>query len=292
MSDRLIGNGFSEIINNSITNPNYNILSKETSKNDAITIINPIGKDLSELRKTLIYSTLEIISFNNNRNQKNLKLFEIGKTFSKKNPKESLNLAALLYDNEKMKNWNSNQNLDFYHLKGIIEDLATEFRLSELSWKKTTNDLLHPYASADIFQKNKKIGSVGSLNPRYLKTIDLAKPFYYLELKIDSLHRKNLEKLVSSSIYPTSQRDFSFEVDKDISYEQIESCIRSASESYLQSLRIFDVYAGKNIAQNKKSIAFRITWGSNKKTLSEDDINKEASLIISGLERELNAILR
>ena len=111
-------------------------------------------------------------------------------------------------------------------------------------------------------------------------------------MKIDSLHRKNLEKLVSSSIYPTSQRDFSFEVDKDISYEQIENCIRSASESYLQSLRIFDVYAGKNIAQNKKSIAFRITWGSNKKTLSEDDINKEASLIISGLERELNAILR
>ena len=111
-------------------------------------------------------------------------------------------------------------------------------------------------------------------------------------MKIDSLHRKNLEKLVSSSIYPTSQRDFSFEVDRDISYEQIESCIRSASESYLQSLRIFDVYAGKNIAQNKKSIAFRITWGSNKKTLSEDDINKEASLIISGLERELNAILR
>ena len=111
-------------------------------------------------------------------------------------------------------------------------------------------------------------------------------------MKIDSLHHKNLEKLVSSSIYPTSQRDFSFEVDKDISYEQIESCIRSASESYLQSLRIFDVYAGKNIAQNKKSIAFRITWGSNKKTLSEDDINKEASLIISGLERELNAILR
>ena len=111
-------------------------------------------------------------------------------------------------------------------------------------------------------------------------------------MKIDSLHRKNLEKLVSSSIYPTSQRDFSFEVDKDISYEQIESCIRSASESYLQSLRIFDVYAGKNIGQNKKSIAFRITWGSNKKTLSEDDINKETSLIISGLERELNAILR
>ena len=67
------------------------------------------------------------------------------------------------------------------------------------------------------------------------------------------------------------------EVDKDISYEQIENCIRSASESYLQSLRIFDVYAGKNIAQDKKSIAFRITWGSNKKTLSEDDINKEAS---------------
>ena len=282
--------GFLEVINYSFLDAK--ILENLNIAEESIALKNPLNNSLSNLRTSLLPSLAESLEFNLNREQNYLKLFEIGKTFSKKNPKESLNLAALLYDNEKMKNWNSNQNLDFYHLKGIIEDLATEFRLSELSWKKTTNDLLHPYASADIFQKNKKIGSVGSLNPRYLKTIDLAKPFYYLELKIDSLHRKNLEKLVSSSIYPTSQRDFSFEVDKDISYEQIESCIRSASESYLQSLRIFDVYAGKNIAQNKKSIAFRITWGSNKKTLSEDDINKEASLIISGLERELNAILR
>ena len=95
------------------------------------------------------------LEFNLNRGQNYLKLFEIGKTFSKKNPRESLNLAALLYDNEKMKNWNSNQDLDFFHLKGIIEDLVVEFRLSDLSWKKTTNDLLHPYASAVIFQKSK-----------------------------------------------------------------------------------------------------------------------------------------
>jgi phenylalanyl-tRNA synthetase beta chain len=282
--------GFLEVINYSFLDGK--VLENLNIAEESISLKNPLNNSLSTLRTSLLPSLAECLEFNSNREQNFLKLFEIGKTFSKKNPKESLNLAALLYDNEKMKNWNSSQNLDFYHLKGIIEDLATEFRLSELSWKKTKNDLLHPYASADIFQKNKKIGSLGSLNPRYLKTIDLAKPFYYLELKIDSLHRKNLEKLVSSSIYPTSQRDFSFEVDKDISYEQIESCIRSASESYLQSLRIFDVYAGKNIAQDKKSIAFRITWGSNKKTLSEDDINKEASLIISGLERELNAILR
>ena len=282
--------GFLEVINYSFLDAK--VLENLNIAEESISLKNPLNNSLSTLRTSLLPSLAESLEFNSNREQNYLKLFEIGKTFSKKNPKESLNLAALLYDNEKMKNWNSNQNLDFYHLKGIIEDLATEFRLSDLSWKKTTNDLLHPYASADIFQKNKKIGSVGSLNPRYLKTIDLAKPFYYLELKIDSLHRKNLEKLVSSSIYPTSQRDFSFEVDKDISYEQIENCIRSASESYLQSLRIFDVYAGKNIAQDKKSIAFRITWGSNKKTLSEDDINKETSLIISGLERKLNAILR
>ena len=247
---------------------------------------------MSTLRTSLLPSLAANLEFNLNRGQNYLKLFEIGKTFSKKNPRESLNLAALLYDNEKMKNWNSNQDLDFYHLKGIIEDLAVEFRLSDLSWKKTTNDLLHPYASADIFQKSKKIGSVGSLNPRYLKKIDLAKPFYYFELKIDSLHRKNLEKLTSSSIFPTSQRDFSFEVDKKISYEQIENCIKTSSKSYLQSLRIFDVYSGKNIDQEKKSIAIRITWGSNKKTLSEDEITQETSLIISGLERKLKAILR
>jgi len=282
--------GFFEVIN-------YSFLEEKVLENlniseNSISLKNPLNNSLSTLRTSLLPSLAANLEFNLNRGQNYLKLFEIGKTFSKKNPRESLNLAALLYDNEKMKNWNSNQDLDFYHLKGIIEDLAVEFRLSDLSWKKTTNDLLHPYASADIFQKSKKIGSVGSLNPRYLKKIDLAKPFYYFELKIDSLRRKNLEKLTSSSIFPTSQRDFSFEVDKKISYEQIENCIKTSSKSYLQSLRIFDVYSGKNIDQEKKSIAIRITWGSNKKTLSEDEITQETSLIISGLERKLKAILR
>ena len=282
--------GFFEVINYSFLDEK--VLENLNISENSISLKNPLNNSLSTLRTSLLPSLAANLEFNLNRGQNYLKLFEIGKTFSKKNPRESLNLAALLYDNEKMKNWNSNQDLDFYHLKGIIEDLAVEFRLSDLSWKKTTNDLLHPYASADIFQKSKKIGSVGSLNPRYLKKIDLAKAFYYFELKIDSLHRKNLEKLTSSSIFPTSQRDFSFEVDKKISYEQIENCIKTSSKSYLQSLRIFDVYSGKNIDQEKKSIAIRITWGSNKKTLSEDEITQETSLIISGLERKLKAILR
>ena len=104
--------------------------------------------------------------------------------------------------------------------------------------------------------------------------------------------RNDLGKLVAPSIYPTSQRDFSFEIDNKVSYEQIEDCIHTSSKNFLIGTKIFDIYDGKNISDDKKSIAFRVSWGSSKKTLSEEEINKEANLIISGMKKKLGAILR
>ena len=133
---------------------------------------------------------------------------------------------------------------------------------------------------------------MGSIHPKFLKKLDLKKPFHFFEIKVDLLPRNDLRKLKAPSIYPTSQRDFSFEVDKNITFEQIDKCIKESSEAFLISSKIFDVYAGKNIPEDKKSIAFRVSWGSSKKTLSEDEINEEVKLIISGMQKKLNAILR
>ena len=94
------------------------------------------------------------------------------------------------------------------------------------------------------------------------------------------------------SIFPTSQRDFSFEIDNKVSYEQIENCVHISSKNFLIGTKIFDIYDGKNISDGKKSIAFRVSWGSSKKTLSEEEINEEANLIISGMQKKLGAILR
>ena len=110
---------------------------------------------------------------------------------------EDLNLAGLIYDDEKFKNWNTNQNYDFFYLKGILEDFFEEFRIEKISWKKSQNDLLHPYASADIYFRNKPIGLVGSINPRFLKLLGLNKAFYYFEIKVESLPRNDLGKLIA-----------------------------------------------------------------------------------------------
>ena len=112
------------------------------------------------------------------------------------------------------------------------------------------------------------------------------------EIKFESLPRNDLGKLITPSIFPISQRDFSFEIDNKVSYEQIENCIHISSKNFLIGTKIFDIYDGKNISDGKKSIAFRVSWGSNKKTLSEDEINKEANLIISGTQKKLGATLR
>ena len=282
--------GFNEVINYSFLDKK--ILEDLGLKENSISLKNPLNNSLSTLRTSLLPSLSSNLDFNINRGQNFLKIFEIGKTFSKENPVETLSFAALIFDDEKFKNWNSNQNYDFYYLKGILEDFFEEFRVNNISWKKTKNDLLHPYESADIYYKNNLIGSVGSIHPKFLKKLDLKKPFHFFEIKVDLLPRNDLRKLKAPSIYPTSQRDFSFEVDKNITFEQIDKCIKESSKAFLISSKIFDVYAGKNIPEDKKSIAFRVTWGSSKKTLSEDEINEEVKLIISGMQKKLNAILR
>ncbi len=282
--------GFNEVIN-------YSFLDRQALENlgienKSISLKNPLNNSLSTLRTSLLPSLASNLEFNINRGQNFLNIFEIGKSFSKVGPMEDLNLAGLIYDDEKFKNWNTNQNYDFFYLKGILEDFFEEFRIEKISWKKSQNYLLHPYASADICFRNKPIGSVGSINPRFLKLLGLNKAFYYFEIKVESLPRNDLGKLIAPSIYPISQRDFSFEIDNLITYEQIKNCIFSSSNDFLIGSKIFDVYDGKNISDGKKSIAFRVSWGSNKKTLSEEEINKEANLIISGMQKKLGAILR
>ena len=282
--------GFNEVIN-------YSFLDRQALENlgidnKSISLKNPLNSSLRTLRTSLLPSLATNLEFNINRGQNFLNIFEIGKSFSNDSHMEDLNLAGLVYDDEKFKNWNTNQNYDFYYLKGILENLFEELRIDKISWKKSQNVLLHPYASADIFLKNKLIGSVGSINPRFLKLLGLNKEFIYFEIKVESLPKNDLGKLIAPSIYPISQRDFSFEIDNEVSFEQIENCIHISSKDFLISLQIFDVYDGKNIPDGKKSVAFRVSWGSNKKTLSEEEINKEANLIISGMQEKLGATLR
>ena len=286
----MVNKGFNEVIN-------YSFLDRQALEyldleNKSISLKNPLNNSLSTLRTSLLPSLTNNLEFNINRGQNFLNIFEIGKSFSKDTLMEELNLAGLIYDDEKFKNWNTNQNYDFYYLKGILENLIEEFRIEKIFWKKSQNDLLHPYASADIYLKNKLIGSVGSINPRFIKLLGLNKAFLYFEIKVESLPRNYLRKLVAPSIFPTSQRDFSFEIDNKVSYEQIENCINFSSKNFLIGTKIFDVYDGKNISNGKKSIAFRVLWGSSKKTLSEEEINKEANLIILGMQKKLGAILR
>ena len=286
----MINKGFNEVIN-------YSFLDKQSLENlgieeKSISIKNPLNNSLSTLRTSLLPSLAANLEFNINRGQNFLNIFEIGKSFSNTSSKEALNLAGLIYDDEKFKNWNTNQNYDFFFLKGLLEDFFEEFRIEKVSWKRSKNVLLHPFASADIHLNRKLIGSIGSINPSFLKSLGLNKAFFYFEINIESLPRNDLEKLRAPSIYPISQRDFSFEIDKDISYEQVTECICNSSKNFLISSRIFDIYDGQNISDGKKSIAFRLSWGSDKKTLSEEDISKEANLIISGMQKKLNAILR
>ena len=282
--------GFNEVVNYSFLDPK--ILENLSISKNSISLKNPLNKTISTLRTSLLPSLVSNLEYNLKRGENFLKIFEIGKSFSLDNPQETLNFSGLLFDDEKFKNWNTNQKFDFFYLKGILEDFFAEYRVDKVSWKKTKNNLLHPYASADIFAGKNFIGSIGSINPIFLKNLDIKKPFYYFEILLSAISSNHLTRLKASSVYPSSQRDFSFEVDNSITFEEIQNCVKHSSKAFLQDMKIFDLYEGANIKKGKKSIAFRLSWGSNKKTLSDAEINKEADLIVSDMKKKLNAVLR
>ena len=116
--------------------------------------------------------------------------------------------------------------------------------------------------------------------------------FWYFFLIVDLMKSPQIKSKFKFSDYQKSDRDFAFVVDKNFKAQDLIEIISSIDQSLIKSVKIFDVYDGKNISHGKKSIAFRVSWGSNKKTLSEEEINKEASLIISGMQKKLGAILR
>ena len=296
LSDRLIGNGFSEIINNSITNPNYNILSKETSKNDAITIINPIGKDLSELRKTLIYSTLEIISFNNNRNQKNLKLFEIGHAYSKINKefRENKSLLISISRSYEPLNWiTSKPKTSFFELKTIVIDLFTSINIDGIKFENIKNDFFSEGLVIKI--NNDLIGNLGIIKNSIKNHFNIQNEVCVCEINFDLIFNytpNDTFKIKNISKYPSIQRDFALLIDKKISFESIKKIAHESEKKFLESIDLFDVYDGKNIPNNKKSYGIRFTFTDNKKTLTDKHIDKVMNKLQKEFKRHLNAQLR
>ena len=293
LSDLLSAKGFNEIISYSfISRDDHDLFGEGVA---ALEVKNPISQNMSVMRTNLVSGLVSTFLHNLNHGQDSQRLFEIGNTFSLKNTKEVVEkntLAGLMNGKVNEDNWKEKaKDISFYDLKGVVQDLVREFK-GPCVFENCKIDFLHPGMSSLIKINNKIIGFMGSLQPTYLDRLGLSEDIYIFSLEMSGLQKNVSSSYKEFSKFPSSSRDLSFIVNKSIASSSIENVIKSAAGKFFKDIEIFDVYEGKGIEEEKKSIAISVSWQSTKQTLKDYDIDSAVERIVNSMKKELGGELR
>lgn len=290
IKNKLVDLGLNETLTYSLI-PQSEVHKFTTDNFEEILLADPMSEDRNTLRYSLLYSLKEVFEYNNARNNSDISIFEIGKSFYKENNeyKEKLNLAVLLSGNYYLDI--KKTKVDFYILKGIAEELLDflgfnsrySFNLGNIPKE------LHPGVSAIISVQGNNIGIIGKLHPNITK-----KDIYVFEIDLDKLLSLHPSKMTYKDIpkYPAIVKDVAFSVNKNTYSEELEKVIKKTGGKLLTGIELFDVYVGQNISSNEKSIAYKLTFQDQTKTLTDDEVMELFNKIIKDVESKCNAKLR
>lgn len=296
VANQLANQGFYEIMTNSLTTDKYTSISKQLDPKNNVNILNPLSTDLSIMRQSVIFSGLETLAFNINRQQLDLKLFEFGKTYHNFDDikKEFNQLSVLVTGNKTEKRWNSKKSeVDYFYLKGIIESIFNRLGIKKLKSLPLSNDIFNEGQQLNV-GKNCLV-EFGSLKTNTLTTFGISQNVFCANFNWDNLLKvinQNTIKFKNISKYPEVKRDLSLLIDENVTFENIYKLAKQSENNYLKDINLFDVYKGDNLAKGKKSYAISFTLQDNKGTLKDSQIDKIMSKIQKSFESELGAELR
>ena len=293
LSDLLSAKGFNEIISYSfISRDDHDLFGERVA---ALEVKNPISQNMSVMRTNLVSGLVSTFLHNLNHGQDSQRLFEIGNTFHLNDAKEVAEkntLAGLMNGKVNEDNWKEKaKEISFYDLKGVVQDLLREFK-GPCVFDNCKVDFLHPGMSSLIKLNNKIIGFMGCLQPTYIDRLGLSEDIYIFSIELNGLQKNVSSSYKEFSRFPSSKRDLSFIVNKSIASSSIENVIKAAAGKFFRDIEIFDVYEGKGIEEEKKSIAISVSWQSNKQTLKDADIDSAVERIVNSMKKELGGELR
>ena len=292
----LVGFGYQEIMNNSLTSPAYQQLDSSLKELQGVHLINPLGQELSQLRSSLLFSCLESVGFNLNRQAKTLKLFEMGKVYRHDNQgyKESKILSLVLVGKPYAENWNSQSGPStFSYAKGTVESLLLRLGIS-ISDCNTSD---HPTFSEGICwtTSDNEWARLGIIKKEICEAFSIEKSVYYIEMNLDLLIDQANRKTVSLEDipkYPSMRRDFALLVDKEVSFKTIENLAYKTERKLLRKVGLFDVYEGKNLEANQKSYGVSFEFQDAKRTMTDKQVDKIMKKLEQQFAQELQATLR
>lgn len=296
IGNQLAAQGFYEMMNNSLTSPEYLKLSEKLHTEHSVTMLNPLSNDLSIMRQSLLFSGLEVIRHNINRKRVNLKLFEFGKTYHQfnQNREEFKRLSLFVSGNKTQNRWNSAATpSDFFYLKGIINALLERLGIAKTKVSPIDNDVFSEGIS--LSYEKCKLVEFGLIKKQVLKAFDINQPVLYAEFNWDNvLETVKHNTVVFKEIpkYPAVRRDFALLIDNSVSFAEIDKIANQTEKHLLKDVDLFDVYQGENLPEGKKSYAVSFVFQDEKKTLTDKQVDKIMNKLQRNFENQLGAELR
>ena len=294
VSKRMRALGFNEI-------RTYTLVSEEDKDkynynfSNFIKLLKPMLKERSVIRQSLLNSLMEVVNYNLNKKNKDIYLYEIANTYSEVDNEyvEDVKLAFILCGNYISNTWNSlNYQADFYLAKGMVENLLDYLGLNNRYTLRLSDNLpkeIHPKINSEIIVDGNALGYFGKLHPNVSK-----EDIYVCELSLTQLftHKTSDIKYSELNKYPTIEKDVAFVVDKSVLAEDLVKDIKSSGGKLLTNIKIFDVYTGNKIDENKKSIAYNLTFEDKTRTLTEEEVMAIFNKIIDNVCHKYNATIR
>jgi len=302
IKNMLVGMGFTEIITYSFISPkSADILGAEQNSNlrSFVKLLNPLTQDQSVMRTSLIPGLLSTVRLNSLRGQNDLRIFEWGKTYIKGEgelPQERLVLATLITGMGSTQEWyQSPREADFFDIKGMTENILEELGIEKAEFKRNSpKEGFDPYEYAGIHYSDTEIGTIGKVSKEVMDGYELEKKAYILELYIEPLSSLVVweKKFTPLARFPSVRRDISIIVNRSTDTAILINIVREMGKDLVESVDIFDAYQGKQIAPQEKAMALRISYRSDKRTLTDDEVNKIHEEVIEEICRQTGGRLR
>lgn len=308
IGEQLVGCGFNEILNNSLTKTSYyhdlNVYTEETT----VRVMNPLSADLGVMRQTLLFGGLESILRNANRKMGNLRFFEFGNCYHfSKDRHDDENPAKAYIEENHLGLWVTGKRVEgswahpdeessFYELKAYVENILARLGMPKgmLVAEKSQNNIF----AAGIELKNrggKVMVEMGIVSKQILHKSDISMPVYFADIHWTSVMkaiRRNKVEFTEISKYPSVSRDLALLIDSNVEFAQIEQIARQSEKKLLKRVELFDVYEGKNLPAGKKSYAVNFILQDTEKTLNDKAIDAIMNKLITNFKKQLNAELR
>ncbi len=290
IADMLTSNGFSEMMNNSLTKSTYAKLLGEQTQKESVAILNPLSSDLDVMRQTLLFSALETVAYNINRKQSNLKLYEFGKTYHLQAEKysEKQQLAIVITGSKENEQWNAIAGgADYFTLKGTVESILTKLGITDTAVVPYTDTI---YAEATAIERNgKQLATIGKLANSVRKVCSISEDVFYANINWDEVLKvmRKAKPLQYQEIskFPAVRRDLSMLIDAQLSFEQLRAIAVQTEKQLLKEVQVFDVYQGDKLPKGKRSYALSFVLEDNEKTLTDKQIDSVMDRLIQNFEK-------